>query len=48
MPAVADVEFQARKMTRIDVPPGKGQCDSRLRVDGEVEFSVRAVDVRPR
>jgi hypothetical protein len=37
----ADVEFQARKMTRSDVPLGKGQCDIRLRVDGEVEVSVR-------
>ncbi len=28
-------------MTRNDVPLGKGQCDIRLRVDGEVEVSVR-------
>jgi len=28
-------------MTRDDVPIGKGQCDIRLRVDGEVEVSVR-------
>ncbi len=28
-------------MTRNDVPFGKGQCDIRLRVDGEVEVSVR-------
>ncbi len=39
--AQADTEFQARKMTRTDVPLGKGQCDIRLRVDGEVEVSVR-------
>ena len=39
--ARADIEFQARKMTRGDVPLGKGQCDIRLRVDGEVEVSVR-------
>ena len=35
-------------MTRDDVPVGKGQCDIRLQVDGEVEVSVRGdrVDVR--
>ncbi|MSO20738.1 MAG: hypothetical protein EXQ56_09810 [Acidobacteria bacterium] len=38
--ARADTEFQTRKMTRTDVPLGKGQCDIRLRVDGEVEVSV--------
>src|SRR5688572_3807233 len=39
--ALADIEFQARRMSRGDVPLGKGQCDIRLRVDGEVEVSVR-------
>ena len=28
-------------MTRGDVPVGKGQCDIRLRIDGEAEVSVR-------
>jgi len=28
-------------MTRNDVPTGKGQCDIRLQVDGQVEVSVR-------
>lgn len=28
-------------MTRTDVPVGKGQCDIRLRVDNEVEVSLR-------
>ena len=28
-------------MTRDDIPSGKGQCDIRLAVDGEVEVSVR-------
>jgi hypothetical protein len=28
-------------MTRTDVPPGKGQCDIRLQVDGDAEASVR-------
>jgi hypothetical protein len=40
-PALADTEFRVRQMTRSDVPPGKGQCDIRLRVDGEAEVSVR-------
>jgi hypothetical protein len=37
----ADTQFQAKRMTRGDVPLGKGQCDIRLRVDSEVEVSVR-------
>ncbi|MGH9783967.1 MAG: hypothetical protein ACRD88_07245 [Terriglobia bacterium] len=37
----ADTQFQARRMTRGDVPLGKGQCDIRLRVDSEAEISVR-------
>jgi hypothetical protein len=28
-------------MTRTDVPAGKGQCDIRLRIDGEAEVTVR-------
>jgi hypothetical protein len=40
-PAVADTQFRVRRMTRNDVPYGKGQCDIRLQVDGEVEVSVR-------
>src|SRR5689334_18635346 len=39
--ALADTDFTARRMTRNDVPLGKGQCDIRLRVDGEVEVSVQ-------
>src|SRR5437870_10038211 len=41
LPALADTRFQIRRMTRDDVPPGKGQCDIRLQVDNEVEVSVR-------
>lgn len=41
LPAAADTQFRARKMTRGDVPRGKGQCDIRLQVDGEVEVTVR-------
>src|SRR5437867_8826578 len=40
-PAMADTQFRIRRMTRNDVPFGKGQCDIRLQVDGEVEVSVR-------
>lgn len=48
LPALADTHFQARRMTRDDVPPGKGQCDIRLQVDDEVEVTVRGdlVDIR--
>jgi len=41
LPAVADTQFQIRRMTRNDVPPGKGQCDIRLQVDNEIEVTVR-------
>jgi hypothetical protein len=41
LPALADTQFSIRRMTRNDVPPGKGQCDIRLQVDNEVEVSVR-------
>ncbi len=41
LPALADTEFKVRRMTRDDVPLGKGQCDIRLRIDGEVEVNVR-------
>jgi hypothetical protein len=40
LPALADTRFQIRRMTRNDVPLGKGQCDIRLQVDNEVEVSV--------
>jgi len=38
---LADTQFRVRKMVRNDVPLGKGQCDIRLQVDGEVEVTVR-------
>jgi hypothetical protein len=41
LPAAADIQFRIRKMTRNDVPLGKGQCDIRLQVDDQVEVSVR-------
>lgn len=41
LPAVADTQFRVRRMTRDDVPLGKGQCDIRLQVDNEVEVSLR-------
>jgi hypothetical protein len=41
LPICANTQFRARKMTRTDVPAGKGQCDIRLRVDNEVEVTVR-------
>jgi len=41
LPALADTQFRVRRMTRDDVPLGKGQCDIRLQVDGEVEASLR-------
>jgi hypothetical protein len=41
VPAAADTQFRIRRMTRDDVPMGKGQCDIRLYVDNEVEVMVR-------
>jgi hypothetical protein len=41
LPAAADTQFRVRRMARNDVPFGKGQCDIRLQVDGEVEVAVR-------
>ncbi len=41
LPALADTQFRVKKMTRDDVPLGKGQCDIRLRIDDEAEVSVR-------
>jgi hypothetical protein len=45
LPAFADTRFQVRRMTRDDVPLGKGQCDIRLQVDNEVEVSLRGDQV---
>src|SRR5579872_2348557 len=45
LPAVADTRFQVRRMTRDDVPRGKGQCDIRLQVDDQVEVSLRGDNV---
>jgi hypothetical protein len=41
IPAFGDTRFRVRRMTRDDVPFGKGQCDIRLLVDSEVEVTVR-------
>ena len=41
IPACADTRFRARHMTRNDIPLGKGQCDIRLQVDGQVDVAVR-------
>jgi len=41
LPAWGDTQFRARKMTRNDVPLGKGQCDIRLQIDNETEVTVR-------
>src|SRR5882724_9872557 len=40
-PLFADTRFNARRMTRNDVPRGKGQCDIRLQIDDEVDVSVQ-------
>jgi hypothetical protein len=41
LPALADTRFRVRQTAPIDAPMDKGQCDIRLRVDGEVEVSLR-------
>lgn len=48
LPALADTRFQVRRMTRDDVPSGKGQCDIRLQVDNEVEVQFRGETVQIR
>lgn len=40
LPAAANTQFRVRKMTRDDVPLGKGQCDIRLQVDDQIEVAV--------
>jgi hypothetical protein len=44
-PVMADTQFRVRRMNRNDVPFGKGQCDIRLQVDGEVEVTLRGDSV---
>src|SRR5580704_10942341 len=41
IPVLADIRFGARRMTRDDVPLGKGQCDIHLQIDKEAEIRVR-------
>ena len=41
LPALGDTRFNVRRMTRDDVPRGKGQCDIRLQIDDQVEVSVQ-------
>jgi hypothetical protein len=45
LPASADTRFQTRRITRDDVPAGKGQCEIRLQVDKEVEVSLHGDQV---
>lgn len=41
LPALADTTFRVQQTSRKDAPMDKGQCDIRLRVDGETEVSLR-------
>jgi hypothetical protein len=41
IPVWADSRFRIAPTPRSGVPPGKGQCDIRLRVDDEIEVTVR-------
>jgi hypothetical protein len=41
----AETTFTVKRMTRRDVPLGKGQCDIRLRIDDEVRVEVRGDQV---
>ncbi|HUA62500.1 MAG TPA: hypothetical protein VML19_27330 [Verrucomicrobiae bacterium] len=41
LPGWGDTQFRARKMTSPGVAAGKGVCDLRLQVDGDVEVSLR-------
>jgi hypothetical protein len=40
LPAFADTQFRVRAMKPTEAPLGKGQCDIRLRVDGQSEVSL--------
>jgi len=40
LPGMAQVQFRVARMTRNDVPAGKGQCDIRLQVDDQVDVAV--------
>ena len=42
---LADTQFQVRQTSRGDIPGGKGQCDIRLRIDGEAEVAFRGTQV---
>jgi hypothetical protein len=46
--ATANVTFNVKRMTRNDVPRGEGQCDIRIRVDGEIEFALSGNRVETR
>jgi hypothetical protein len=41
----ADTQFTVKRMTRSDVPSGKGQCDIRLRIDDEAEVELRGEQI---
>jgi hypothetical protein len=41
LPVLGDTQFSTKRMTRDDVPVGKGQCDIRLQIDQEAEVRVR-------
>ena len=41
LPAGADTQVRVGKMTRRDVPIGRGECDIRVRIDHEGEVSLR-------
>jgi hypothetical protein len=41
VPVLADSQFHIKHSTKKDIPPGKGLCDIRLQVDGEVEAAIR-------
>ena len=41
LPVLGDTQFSTKRMTRDDVPVGKGQCDIRLQIDQAAEVRVR-------
>jgi hypothetical protein len=39
-PLLADTQFTARRVSRNDIPLGRGQCEIRIQVDNEAEVSI--------
>ena len=41
LPVMADIDFPVRRMSRTDVPLGRGQCDIRVAIDNEADVRLQ-------